>query len=57
MKYMIIRAKSIDQEEAIKSVEKRVNELLKYGARLCGGVSIAVDTDYDWVVCQALVID
>ena len=58
MKYMIVRDVSIYREEAIQSVIKKVNKLLEHrGARILGGVSVAVDADGNWLVCQAVMVD
>ena len=58
MKYKIVKATSTNENEAIQVVERQVNELLKYRkATLRGGVSVAVNADDIWLVCQVVMVE
>lgn len=57
MEYRVIRAIGDDEAEAVEWLVKRINELLKDGAKLQGGISVAIDANDNYLVYQAVIVD
>lgn len=57
MEYRVIRATGDDEAEAVEWLVKRINELLKDGAKLQGGISVAIDANDNFLLYQAVIVD